>query len=132
MNTLSALKNFNFEERFDSYIVRKGLLGCGLITPWNWPINQIACKVAPALATGCTLILKPSEVAPLSSVIFTEILHDAGLPKGVFNLIHGGGNIGIGMSEHPSIDMISFTGSTKAGISVAKNSANTVKELRKN
>ena len=85
--------------------------------------------VAPALAAGCTLILKPSEVAPLSSVIFTEILHDAGLPKGVFNLIHGGSNIGIGMSEHPSIDMISFTGSTKAGISVAKNSANTVKRV---
>ncbi len=97
MNTLSALKNFNFEERFDSYIVRKEPIGvCGLITPWNWPINQIACKVAPALAAGCTLILKPSEVAPLSSVIFTEILHDAGLPKGVFNLIHGGSNIGIG------------------------------------
>ena len=130
MNTLSALKNFNFEERFDSYIVRKEPIGvCGLITPWNWPINQIACKVAPALAAGCTLILKPSEVAPLSSVIFTEILHDAGLPKGVFNLIHGGSNIGIGIIEHPSIDMISFTGSTKAGISVAKNSANTVKRV---
>ena len=130
INTLKVLESFKFEEITDSYIIRKEPVGvCGLITPWNWPINQIACKVAPALAAGCTLILKPSEVAPLSSIIFAEILHDAGVPKGVFNLIQGDSKIGIEMSEHPTIDMISFTGSTKAGISVAKNAANTVKRV---
>ena len=130
INTLKVLENFHFEEVSDSFIIRKEPVGvCGLITPWNWPINQIACKVAPALAAGCTLILKPSEVAPLSSIIFAEILHDAGVPKGVFNLIQGDSKIGIAMSEHPAIDMISFTGSTRAGISVAKNSANTVKRV---
>ena len=130
INTLNALKNFKFEEIFESYLVRKEPIGvCGLITPWNWPINQITCKVAPALAAGCTLILKPSEVAPLSSIIFSEILHDAGLPKGVFNLVQGDSKIGMDMSQHLSIDMISFTGSTRAGISVAKNSANTVKRV---
>ena len=130
INTLNALKQFQFEEVSDSYIVRKEPVGvCGLITPWNWPINQITCKVAPALAAGCTLILKPSEVAPLSSVIFAEILHESGVPKGVFNLIHGDSKIGIQMCEHELIDMISFTGSTKAGIAVAKNSANTVKRV---
>ncbi len=130
INTLNVLKKFEFEEVFDTYIVRKEPIGvCGLITPWNWPINQITCKVAPALAAGCTLILKPSEVAPLSSVIFAEILHDAGVPKGVFNLIQGDSKIGTEMSEHASIDMISFTGSTRAGVAVAKNSANTVKRV---
>ncbi len=130
INTLNVLKKFEFEEVFDTYIVRKEPIGvCGLITPWNWPINQITCKVAPALAAGCTLILKPSEVAPLSSVIFAEILHDAGVPKGVFNLIQGDSKIGTEMSEHVSIDMISFTGSTRAGVAVAKNSANTVKRV---
>ncbi len=130
INTLNALKSFEFEEVFDSYMIRKEAIGvCGLITPWNWPINQITCKVAPALAAGCTLILKPSEVAPLSSIIFAEILHDAGVPKGVFNLIQGDSKIGIKMSEHTSIDMISFTGSTRAGVAVAKNSANTVKRV---
>lgn len=130
INTLNVLKKFEFEEVFDTYIVRKEPIGvCGLITPWNWPINQITCKVAPALAAGCTLILKPSEVAPLSSVIFAEILHDAGVPKGVFNLIQGDSKIGTEMSEHISIDMISFTGSTRAGVAVAKNSANTVKRV---
>ena len=130
INTLNVLKKFEFEEVFDTYIVRKEPKGvCGLITPWNWPINQITCKVAPALAAGCTLILKPSEVAPLSSVIFAEILHDAGVPKGVFNLIQGDSKIGTAMSEHVSIDMISFTGSTRAGVAVAKNSANTVKRV---
>ena len=130
INTLNVLKKFEFEEVFDTFIVRKEPIGvCGLITPWNWPINQITCKVAPALAAGCTLILKPSEVAPLSSVIFAEILHDAGVPKGVFNLIQGDSKIGTEMSEHVSIDMISFTGSTRAGVAVAKNSANTVKRV---
>ena len=130
INTLNALKQFQFEDLSDTYIVRKEPVGvCGLITPWNWPINQITCKVAPALAAGCTLILKPSEVAPLSSVIFAEILHESGVPKGVFNLIQGDSKIGIQMCEHELIDMISFTGSTKAGIAVAKNSANTVKRV---
>ncbi len=130
INTLDALKNFEFEEFLDSTIIRKEPVGiCGLITPWNWPINQIACKVAPALAAGCTIVLKPSEVAPLSSIVFTEIMHDAGVPKGVFNLIQGDSKIGIAMSKHSDIDMISFTGSTKAGISVAKNSASTVKRV---
>ena len=130
MNTLSEIKNFKFEEDLDSTIIRKEPVGvCGLITPWNWPINQISCKVAPALAAGCTVVLKPSEVAPLSSIVFTEILHDAGVPKGVFNLVQGDSKIGIAMSKHKDIDMVSFTGSTKAGISVAINSANTVKRV---
>ena len=130
INTLSALKKFEFEEVLDSTVIRKEPMGvCGLITPWNWPINQISCKVAPALAAGCTLVLKPSEVAPLSSIVFTEILHDAGVPKGVFNLVHGDSKIGIAISKHTDIDMVSFTGSTKAGISVAINSANTVKRV---
>ena len=111
-------------------MVRKEPIGvCGLITPWNWPINQIGLEVAPALAAGCTIILKPSELAPLSSIIFTEILDDAGQPHGVFNLIHGNGEIGKEISKHPYIDMVSFTGSTKAGISVAKNAADTVKRV---
>ena len=130
INTLQALKDFEFEKIIDNSLVRKEPIGvCGLITPWNWPINQIACKVAPALAAGCTIILKPSELAPLSSIIFTEILDDAGLPHGVFNLIHGNGEIGKEISKHPYIDMVSFTGSTKAGISVAKNAADTVKRV---
>ncbi|MBF95741.1 MAG: 3-succinoylsemialdehyde-pyridine dehydrogenase [Alphaproteobacteria bacterium MarineAlpha9_Bin4] len=131
LSTLSALKKFNFEEAIDeATIITKEPVGvCGLITPWNWPINQIACKVAPALAAGCTLILKPSEIAPLSSIIFTEIMHEAGVPGGVFNLLQGDSKLGVAMSKHSEIDMISFTGSTKAGISVAKNSADTVKRV---
>jgi len=101
-----------------------------MITPWNWPLNQIACKVAPALAAGCTMILKPSEFTPSSALIFAEILHEAGVPKGVFNLINGlGPEVGAAMSEHPDIDMISFTGSTRAGIDVAKRAAPTVKRV---
>ena len=93
---------------------------CAMITPWNWPINQIACKVAPAIAAGCTIVLKPSEVAPLSAIILAEILHDAGVPKGVFNLVQGDGiTVGNALSAHPNIDMISFTGSTRAGTAVA-------------
>ena len=93
----------------------------GMITPWNWPLNQIACKVAPVLAAGCIMILKPSEFTPTSALIFAEILDEAGVPKGVFNLIDGPGpEVGAAMSEHPDIDMISFTGSTRAGIDVAK------------
>ena len=103
---------------------------CGLITPWNWPINQIACKVFPALATGCTMVLKPSEVAPYSGQIFTEVMDAAGVPAGVYNMVFGDGpGVGAAMSSHPDIDMVSFTGSTRAGIDVAKNAAATVKRV---
>ena len=90
---------------------------CGFITPWNWPINQIVCKVAPALAAGCTIILKPSEVAPMNAMLFADVLHEAGVPAGVFNLVNGDGpTVGEAMSSHPGIDMMSFTGSTRAGV----------------
>ena len=103
---------------------------CGFITPWNWPINQITCKVAPALAAGCTMVLKPSEIAPLNAILFAEILDEAGVPAGVFNLVNGDGPIvGEAMSSHKDIDMMSFTGSTRAGIAVAKASADTVKRV---
>ena len=103
---------------------------CGLITPWNWPINQIACKVFPALATGCTMVLKPSEVAPYSAQIFTEVMDAAGVPAGVYNLVYGdGAGVGVALSSHPDVDMVSFTGSTRAGIDVAKNAAATVKRV---
>jgi aldehyde dehydrogenase (NAD+) len=101
-----------------------------MITPWNWPVNQIACKVAPALAVGCTMVLKPSEVAPLNAIIFAEILDEAGVPAGVFNLVNGDGiNVGAVLSAHPDIDMVSFTGSTRAGIEVARAAAPTVKRV---
>ncbi|PPR16512.1 MAG: 3-succinoylsemialdehyde-pyridine dehydrogenase [Alphaproteobacteria bacterium MarineAlpha9_Bin3] len=126
-----TLKEYNFEFEMNTTIIRKEPVGvCGLITPWNWPINQIACKVGPALAAGCTMILKPSEVAPLSAIVFTEILDEAGVPKGVYNMINGDGpTVGEAMSKHIDIDMMSFTGSTRAGISVAKSSADTVKRV---
>ncbi|MDE2466814.1 MAG: aldehyde dehydrogenase family protein [Alphaproteobacteria bacterium] len=102
----------------------------GMITPWNWPINQIACKVAPALAAGCTMVLKPSEVAPLNGMLLAEVLHEAGVPAGVFNLVNGDGpTVGEAMSRHPGIDMMSFTGSTRAGVAVAKAAADTVKRV---
>src|SRR6266851_3321067 len=120
-STLEVLKNYHFEEPVGSAMVVREPVGViGMITPWNWPLNQIACKVAPALAAGCTMILKPSEFTPSSALIFAEILHEAGVPKGVFNLINGlGPEVGAAMSEHPDIDMISFTGSTRAGVDVA-------------
>ena len=103
---------------------------CGLITPWNWPINQITLKVLPAIATGCVCVLKPSEHTPLSAIVYTEILHEAGVPPGVFNLVQGNGeDVGIELSRHPDIQMISFTGSTRGGISVTKESASTVKKI---
>ena len=125
------LKNYHFEEPLGSAMVVREPVGVvGMITPWNWPLNQIACKVAPALAAGCTMILKPSEFTPTSALIFAEILHEAGVPKGVFNLVNGlGPEVGAAMSEHPGIDMISFTGSTRAGIDVAKRAAPTVKRV---
>src|SRR5262249_56302558 len=103
----------------------------GMITPWNWPLNQIACKVAPALGAGCTMILKPSEFTPTSALIFAEIMHEAGVPKGVFNLLNGlGPEVGAAMAEHPDIDMISFTGSPRAGVEVAKRAAPPVRRAR--
>ncbi|CAN3130707.1 aldehyde dehydrogenase family protein [Mycobacterium sp. smrl_JER01] len=128
---IDVLKNFQFEEQQGSTLVVKEPIGvCGLITPWNWPINQIACKVFPALATGCTMVLKPSEVAPYSAQIFTEILDAAGVPAGVYNLVYGDGpGVGVPISSHPDIDMVSFTGSTRAGIEVARNAAPTVKRV---
>ena len=125
------LANFEWQKtKGATMIVREPVGVCGLITPWNWPINQIACKVAPALAAGCTMVLKPSEVAPLNAALFAEILDEAGVPAGVFNLVNGDGlNVGDVMSRHPDIDMMSFTGSTRAGIMVAKSSADTVKRV---
>lgn len=131
MTTLNVLKEFEFEEAFGSARVIKEPAGvCGFITPWNWPINQIACKVAPALAAGCTMVLKPSEVAPFNAVVFAEVLDDAGVPAGVFNLVNGDGpTVGVALASHPDIDMVSFTGSTRAGIEVARNAAPTVKRV---
>src|SRR6478735_6367884 len=131
MTTLDVLKNYHFEEPVGTAMVLREPVGVvGMITPWNWPLNQIACKVAPALAAGCTMVLKPSEFTPTSGLIFAEVLHEAGVPAGVFNLVNGlGPEVGVAMSEHPDIDMISFTGSTRAGIDVAKRAANTVKRV---
>ena len=128
---IEALKTMAFEETIGTTRVVKEPVGvCGLITPWNWPVNQIACKVAPALAAGCTMVLKPSEIAPVNATIFAEILAAAGVPHGVFNLVHGDGpGVGAAMSAHPGIDMMSFTGSTRAGVQVAKAAADTVKRV---
>ena len=128
------LKNFNFEKNFESksnnQISYEPIGVCGLITPWNWPINQIALKVIPAFATGCTMILKPSEIAPISAMIFAEMVDEAGFPDGVFNLVNGDGNgVGTDISNHPDIDMISFTGSTRAGKLISKNAADTIKRV---
>jgi aldehyde dehydrogenase (NAD+) len=114
----------------NSTLLKEPIGVCGLITPWNWPINQIACKVAPALAVGCTVVLKPSEIAPVSATLFAEVLDAAGVPAGVFNLIHGDGpGVGAALSSHRDIDMVSFTGSTRAGVLVAKAAADTVKRV---
>ena len=128
---LRVLREFEFEEDFGNSRVFKEPIGvCGLITPWNWPMNQIACKVAPALAVGCTMVLKPSEVAPLSAYIWTEIMHEAGVPAGVYNMVNGDGpGVGSALSQHPDVDMMSFTGSTRAGVAVAQNAAPTVKRV---
>ncbi|MET3552614.1 aldehyde dehydrogenase family protein [Burkholderia sp. 567] len=129
--TIRALQAFRFSTQTDSLLVSHEPIGvCALITPWNWPINQIVCKVAPALAAGCTMVLKPSEIAPFSAVLFAEILHEAGVPPGVFNLVHGYGHeVGDALSRHPDVDMVSFTGSTRAGVEVAKAAADTVKRV---
>src|SRR5690348_2168409 len=128
---IDVLKNYEFEEQHGSTLVVKEPIGvCGLITPWNWPINQIVVKVYPALATCCSMVLKPSEVAPYSAQIFTEILDAAGVPAGVYNLVYGDGpGVGEALSSHPDIDMVSFTGSTRAGVEVARNAAATVKRV---
>jgi len=130
-STIGALQAMDLEEKIGNSTVLKEPIGvCGLITPWNWPINQIMCKVAPAIAAGCTVILKPSEIAPANATILAEILDAAGVPAGVFNLVHGDGpGVGSAMSAHPGIDMMSFTGSTRAGILVAKAAADTVKRV---
>jgi len=128
------LKKFNFEEHFDSksnnHIRYEPIGVCGLITPWNWPINQIALKVVPALATGCTMILKPSEIAPISAMLFAEMIDEAGFPSGVFNLVNGdGAGVGTHISGQPDIDMVSFTGSTRAGKLISKVAADTIKRV---
>ena len=128
---LETLKNYKFEEVKGSALIRKEPIGVvGMITPWNWPINQISCKVGPAIAAGCTMVLKPTEIAPFNAILLAEVLHEAGVPKGVFNLVNGDGpTVGEAMSAHPKIDMMSFTGSTRAGVAVAKGSAATVKRV---
>jgi len=130
-SAIKALLNFRFESTEEDMILRYEPIGvCGLITPWNWPMNQVAAKVMPALAAGCTMILKPSEESPLDAMIFTEVLREAGVPPGVFNLVNGYGPVvGEAMSRHPGIDMMSFTGSTRGGIAVAKAAADTVKRV---
>lgn len=128
---LEILKTFEWTEKIGTSTIVKEPIGvCGFITPWNWPLNQITCKVAPALAAGCTMVLKPSEIAPLDAMIFTEILDEAGVPAGVFNLVNGDGpTVGAAISSHPGVEMVSFTGSTRAGVLVAKAAAETVKRV---
>ncbi|MGB1069045.1 MAG: aldehyde dehydrogenase family protein, partial [Henriciella sp.] len=129
--TADILRNYQFEQTRGSTVLRKEPIGvCGFITPWNWPLNQIACKVAPAIAAGCTMVLKPSEISPLNAIIMAEIIHEAGVPAGVFNLVNGDGpGVGAVLSAHPDVEMMSFTGSTRAGILVAQAAAPTVKRV---
>ncbi|MEZ4327483.1 MAG: aldehyde dehydrogenase family protein [Polyangiales bacterium] len=131
MHAAEVLKTLPLEEvRGRNLIVREPIGVCGFITPWNWPANQIMCKVAPALAAGCTMVLKPSEMTPSNAVIIAEILHEAGVPKGVFNLVHGDGpGVGAALAAHPDVDLVSFTGSTRAGVLVAKAAADSVKRV---
>ncbi|WP_233831339.1 aldehyde dehydrogenase family protein [Paraburkholderia sp. ZP32-5] len=128
---IEVLERFDFEEqRGSTRIVLEPIGVCGLITPWNWPINQIVVKIAPALAAGCTMVLKPSEYSPLSALAFAQVLHEAGVPAGVFNLVNGDGpGVGAAIASHPDIDMVSFTGSTRAGVLVAQSAAETVKRV---
>jgi aldehyde dehydrogenase (NAD+) len=128
---IAALEGFQFEQqRGTTRLIREGIGVAGLITPWNWPLNQIVTKVAPALAAGCTMVLKPSEIAPLNGIIFAEIMHAAGVPAGVFNLVNGDGpTVGQALAGHAGVDMMSFTGSTRAGVMVAKTAADTVKRV---
>jgi len=130
--TLEALQEFEFEKEEDGYTLRKEPIGViGMITPWNWPMNQITTKVSAAIASGCTMVLKPSEISPYCSMLLAEVMHSAGVPKGVFNLVNGYGPIvGAALSEHEKVDMMSFTGSTRAGVAVAQASAQTVKRVQ--
>jgi len=128
---IAVLKTYSFEYSKGSALIAKEPVGVvGMITPWNWPLNQITCKVAPALAAGCTMVLKPSEITPLDAIIFAEIMDEAGVPHGVFNLVNGdGAEVGQALASHPDVDMVSFTGSTRAGILVAQAAAATVKRV---
>jgi aldehyde dehydrogenase (NAD+) len=128
---LEVLKTYQFEKEQGTTLMRREPIGvCGFITPWNWPVNQIACKVLPALAAGCTMVLKPSEIAPLNAILWAQILHEAGVPPGVFNLVNGDGpTVGEAIAGHPGVDMVSFTGSTRAGVAVAIAAAPTVKRV---
>ena len=128
---IEVLKSYPFEEPRSATMIRREPIGvCALITPWNWPLNQIAVKVFPALATGCTVVLKPSEIAPFTGYLFAEVMDAAGVPKGVFNLVNGDGpGVGMALSSHPDVDMVSVTGSTRAGIEIARNAAPTVKRV---
>jgi aldehyde dehydrogenase (NAD+) len=132
---IRALKSFSFEHPLregaeNQHMIYEPIGVCGLITPWNWPMNQVTLKVVPALGAGCTVVLKPSEIAPMSSMLFAEFIDEAGFPAGVFNLVNGDGpGVGEAMSSHPGIDMMSFTGSTRAGIAVTKGAADTVKRV---
>jgi len=132
---IETLKSFEFEHRLSDKAANDRILHepigvCGLITPWNWPMNQVTLKVIPAIAAGCTVVLKPSEIAPMSSIVFAEIIDEAGLPAGVFNMVNGDGpGVGEAMSRHPGIDMMSFTGSTRAGVAVTKAAAETIKRV---
>jgi aldehyde dehydrogenase (NAD+) len=131
LEIVKVLEGFQFEEPKGTTLMRREPIGvCGLITPWNWPMNQIVCKVAPALAAGCTMVLKPSEIAPLSAYLFAQIVHEAGLPPGVFNLVNGEGpTVGSAIASHPDVAMVSFTGSTRAGVAVASAAAPGVKRV---
>ncbi len=134
-NFLRAAKDFSYEKMLGTHapndrILMEPIGVVGMITPWNWPMNQVTLKAIPAMATGCTMVLKPSEVAPLSSIVFAEIVHEAGFPKGVFNMVNGDGlGVGTQLSKHPDVDMISFTGSTRAGIAISKAAADTIKRV---
>ena len=129
---IDVMKTFSFEEmRGTTRLVLEPVGVCALITPWNWPINQVAAKVVPAIAAGCTMVLKPSEYSPFSAILWAKVMHEAGAPRGVFNLINGDGpHVGAPLSSHPGVDMVSFTGSTRAGIEVARNAAATVKRVQ--
>ncbi|OFE12826.1 aldehyde dehydrogenase [Pseudohongiella acticola] len=127
----ALLESYQFEEvRGKTQVIKEPVGVCGFITPWNWPLNQVTCKIAPAIATGCTIVIKPSELSPVSAIILAEIIADAGLPEGVFNLVNGDGpTVGAAISSHPEIDMVSFTGSTRAGREVAKAAADGIKRV---
>lgn len=128
---IETLKSYRFDRLKGSTLITKEAVGVvAMITPWNWPLNQITCKVAPALAAGCTMVLKPSEIAPISAMIFAEVMHEAGVPAGIFNLVNGDGpTVGEALARHPDVDMVSITGSTRAGVLVAKAAADTVKRV---